>query len=467
MGAVSKIGDFDRTSTLHASHSQLCLLDQNSKLHTPHSKKRRSVPLNIKKAAAAALAAITICACVSGCNFIRSLSRNQRVATADTPSRMLETKNKAEREKSFSGYGYDSLSTDRLKELYADIDDMVSTLSVEDVWYHDGTTLRQFDEALEAYLNDHPGIFWINETSRYSYYEDGDDLMLEMSFTLKNDELAQAKKKLDKAVEQIKEKAPENADDFEMELFINDYIVDNCDYDQSSTMRHNAYGALVDGNAVCDGYSRAFQLLCGELGIDSVVIEGDSDEFDSQTETDSDSNDVGHMWNCVKLDGDWYHVDVTWNDVGNLEEVYTDTERYFYLNLTTEQIERDHIISPKFSEITAYDNTAYYNSYVPECDSTELNYFKRSCVTVTDLDDSSALVTALADAAVKNDGYFDFLIGDDLDFEDTLDSVVDSYAYNWITQANDINYDGPQIDTQGHVYAYKNMRIMTFILNYK
>ena len=75
---------------------------------------------------------------------------------------------------------------------------------------------------------------------------------------------------------------------------------------KGESLSHMAYSALLfdDGyDPVCDGYAKAFQMVCQELGIPCVLAS-------SQT----------HMWNNVKMDdGEWYNLDLTWDDSG--EEV--------------------------------------------------------------------------------------------------------------------------------------------------
>ena len=58
---------------------------------------------------------------------------------------------------------------------------------------------------------------------------------------------------------------------------------------------------------VCEGYARAFKVLCDELEIPCVLTEGVA----KATVEDAGG---GHMWNYVQIDGGWYAVDVTWND---------------------------------------------------------------------------------------------------------------------------------------------------------
>ena len=88
---------------------------------------------------------------------------------------------------------------------------------------------------------------------------------------------------------------------------IHDYLADtvyypdlnSSDYQMSA---HDAYGALVEGRAVCQGYSDGIKLLCDYYNIPCVCISGTS-------------NGGGHMWNAVQMDdGKWYFIDCTWDD---------------------------------------------------------------------------------------------------------------------------------------------------------
>lgn len=73
--------------------------------------------------------------------------------------------------------------------------------------------------------------------------------------------------------------------------------------EKGESLSHMAYSALIAGDGyepVCDGYAKAFQMVCDELGIPCVLVS-------SQT----------HMWNNVQMDdGEWYNLDLTWDDSG-------------------------------------------------------------------------------------------------------------------------------------------------------
>jgi len=103
-------------------------------------------------------------------------------------------------------------------------------------------------------------------------------------------------------------------------LDINNYLVNLVTYDPSwreaeeSRYTHDVYGVFVDPRhfAVCDGYSKAFLVLCEKEGIESVVVMGTALP-----------NLENHAWNYVKMDdGKWYAIDVTWNDNGRDDNPY-------------------------------------------------------------------------------------------------------------------------------------------------
>ena len=76
-------------------------------------------------------------------------------------------------------------------------------------------------------------------------------------------------------------------------------IEDNC---------HNAIGALLNGEAVCDGYADAFYLMCSLKGIEAGYVSG---VVTANTEKSGDYTKARkHGWNIVKLDDKWYMVDV-------------------------------------------------------------------------------------------------------------------------------------------------------------
>lgn len=405
---------------------------------------------------AAAVTAFAVCAAgLSGCgSFLNSF----KYLFTPEPTRSVSSQSQsgsapAVRGQTRTGYGYDSLGSDELKTIYNTIDEQMSCSYSEEFTVYG--SLSDFDEALGAYEADHPEAFWLDLGSRYSYIDYGDSVSVELNFEMEGDQLSEAKQAFDDKVDQIAALAPQNADEYHTEIFINDYLIDNCDYQSGASMSHNAYGSLINGAAVCDGYSKAFQVLCDKLGIQCVGINGYSPDFNKEN---GESSDTGHMWNCVNIGGEWYHIDVTWND-GD-----THIQRYLYFNMTTEDIRKNHTISPLYSN--GSDPNELYNVYVPECTAEDYNYMKRECVTLYSLDESDELIAAFLEAARNREEYVDFLISEDLDYGEATQAISDSYGYRWIEEVNYYNSDGAQISTDSNFYTYGSINAVTFDLQY-
>lgn len=404
------------------------------------------------------LSAITLCSCnfsldsILGNKPTESVQTNTEFATESKPKREVKT-----------SYSYDNLSSDKLKELYMKIDENAEIASVGYITIDAPLNEKQLTEAVEAYRDDHPEVFWLKSDFEYIDNDDSTSLFLSYSVQPDNsdpDRLKKAKEKFNKTVDKIIDGAPKNATDYELELYANDYLVENCVYDKEAAEtediaghENDAYGALVENKAVCEGYSRAFQLLCNRLGIDCISVSGTADG-------------EPHGWNNIKLDGEWYEVDVTWNDTDG------DTEFpiYEYFNLPSDKFSESHSTSPLYSEISLseYENTDYYfNVFAPECTGTKYYYYSYSCVTVYDINDSEEITNAIVQAAKDGEKYFDFVIDERLDFNTTADEIIyNGYLAEWIANANLANRYNPTLNEEARVYSSEAVNVITVFLEY-
>lgn len=130
---------------------------------------------------------------------------------------------------------------------------------------------------------------------------------------------------------------------YENELAIHDYLVSNVQYCIDPDKGHSAYEALIKQSAVCDGYAESFKTLLDMLGIENRVIRGTA-------------NNEAHGWNLIKLDDQWYHVDVTWDDPINGDGSIS----HKYFNVNDEDMALDHIWD---SELYPQANGAIYAYY--------------------------------------------------------------------------------------------------------
>lgn len=122
----------------------------------------------------------------------------------------------------------------------------------------------------------------------------------------------------------------DNMSDEEKAQAAHDYLVRKCAYGYNgSDNKHNAYGALVEHSPVCEGYSKAYKLILDELGIPCIVV---------------NSASMNHAWNMVQIDGDWYHVDVTWDDptVNGSDQGFSAPVRHDYFLKSDASMRNDH-----------------------------------------------------------------------------------------------------------------------------
>ncbi len=150
--------------------------------------------------------------------------------------------------------------------------------------------------------------------------------------------------------------AADHLGEAEKALLLHDRLALICNYDKK--LEHNnkfdIYGALVDGYAVCEGYTNAYIYLLDKVGIRSEVCASD---------------DLKHSWNIVYINDIPYHVDVTWDDViGLAGEVYHDnfllSSEALY-NGDSELFENGHVASDYDTtpQDTTYDDYFWRRSY--------------------------------------------------------------------------------------------------------
>lgn len=128
----------------------------------------------------------------------------------------------------------------------------------------------------------------------------------------------------------------ENMNEYEKVKSIHNYIVNTTVYDNYNLennsipeIDYTAKGVLEKHKAVCRGYAEAFKLLMDKINIECKIITGFS-------------NNISHAWNIVKIDGEWYEIDCTYDDPVNLEGTEDNTVKYNYFLITTEQMRIDH-----------------------------------------------------------------------------------------------------------------------------
>lgn len=178
--------------------------------------------------------------------------------------------------------------------------------------------------AYDAYLKDNPEIFWISGVSWRFYVglTEAERLVItkvELYPELYYDgilaERTEVEQALDQAEAEISSQLADGADRETVAGAIHDWVAAQITYDPENGLAastHTITGALLDTyghQGVCEAYAKLFHILCNRFDIPCVTAVGWSNDTAAQ---------VDHMWNYVKMeDGNWYLVDVTWDDSGD------------------------------------------------------------------------------------------------------------------------------------------------------
>lgn len=179
----------------------------------------------------------------------------------------------------------------------------------------------QINRVMEAVFNDHPVLFWVDTAYECKYDPDGECVEITLQFNNASQKLEQSKTTFDEKAEEILRVARTLGSDYEKEKYVHDRLLAKVAYNKSAAMNQSAYSALVNGQTVCAGYARAYQYLMQQLGIPCYYCTGYSGE--------------NHAWNIVKLHGDYYNVDVTWDD--------TTPYTYDYFNCSDADLSATHV----------------------------------------------------------------------------------------------------------------------------
>ena len=326
-------------------------------------------------------------------NVVNAIIENSEIVQdrpTDSQIEQFETKKET---KCF--YYYDNLSQDE-KTAYL-------TLYYGFVEYDDSIRMEVQEEDLKdvftAVLYDNPDMFWVDYEYDYMVYSDS--VAFSPKYRLTEDEVKTMQDSVNDKIDEIMTEVNKLDSDYEKELYIHDYIIENTEYDISTLekMGDTVYSVLVSGKSICEGYARTVQILLDKLGIENYLVTGD---------TESDGEILPHMWNIVNIDGDNYHLDVTWDDLNDEFDTV-----YFYFNVTDEYISRDHY------KINPQNNN---------CNSTKSNYFVKENTLVYTYKGYSNLVQQSVDALLK-DNTVELCFAENADYKKALKDLENDNGF--------------------------------------
>ena len=143
-----------------------------------------------------------------------------------------------------------------------------------------------------------PELFYMDNTVTYFYNSRGHVTEVEFNYRMDAEERKTALQMYEREVDYIVSLVDPAMSDAEKALFVHDYLIASFSYDTDVT-NFDVISLFTERKGVCQAYSLAYMAVLRELGMDAVMVTSD---------------EMGHAWNLVKVDGTWYHVDLSFDD---------------------------------------------------------------------------------------------------------------------------------------------------------
>ena len=188
-----------------------------------------------------------------------------------------------------------------------------------------------------AVIRTHPELFYVS--GRFSYssrdnyvfaikphwgkllYDDDGYYIGEEKYT--DDQVLTMRSEFREKSQWYLNKIDDDMSDFDKALILHDELVLNSSY----ILTGETYDLMVNGKGKCYGYSEAYSYLLAQAGINSEIVESEA---------------MSHQWNKVEIDGEYYHVDVTWDDVTPDSPGFADHTFFLLSDSKIESLSKPH-----------------------------------------------------------------------------------------------------------------------------
>lgn len=159
---------------------------------------------------------------------------------------------------------------------------------------------EEFEDIYTTVIMNEPELYYVNVIQASLKYKTEDHILgFKPIYNCTYGQLEERNKKIAKFSKSVMSGIKKNWSDEEKILYVHDRLAAHITYYDGNDKEYgrNIYDAFVDGSSVCVGYSLGFQYFMDKLDIPCICVTSDD-----------------HIWNMVSVDGQWYHVDITWDD---------------------------------------------------------------------------------------------------------------------------------------------------------
>lgn len=287
------------------------------------------------------------------------------------------------------------------------------------------------EEAVNRIRRNRPDLFWVNGYTIKSG-SSRSEITIDVLNNYTPEQLERMLSELESAAKNIISGISNDLDDYGKIVYVHDFLINNTVYDhigaesEENGLWGTAYGCLVDGKAVCQGYSEAFQYIMNLIGIPCGTVTGlakSSDPYSQSVENEL----LPHAWNYVSINGKNYWIDVTWDDpddgkVAGSPIMHTycliDDERMF----KTRTLDKDQ-------------------GNIPNCYSMDDNYYVRNGTYIT-LYSQNTIGTAIA--GYSENGEAELMFADENIYNEAISSLFDEGALwelnEYVSISDSVNY---------------------------
>lgn len=252
---------------------------------------------------------------------------------------------------------------------------------------------EDYCEVYQQIYNDEHALFYIDTKMQYAMNTNTKKLASAIIFYKYSDEkIVEMQKAIDKEVQRVLDGITPDMTEYDKVKYFYDYLASSVVYDESTENCRDIYGVFVDKKAICGGYSKAFSHLCDKVGIETATVTGDADG-------------EAHMWNMVKIDGQWYNIDITYAVTESELGSYV---RYDYFCVTDEML--------------AGTRSVYEQNYAyPKATATDCDYYIKNGLMADSWADAKAMLTnQIADVTKEGS----FVIQVKCSSKETYDDVI-------------------------------------------
>ncbi len=218
---------------------------------------------------------------------------------------------------------------------------------------NDAENLRN-DKLTLTYINDFVHPYNSFASLKTSVASNG-EIIITPNYLYTEEQIIKIENKIDEIINNADVLKKSAATKKEIIRYFHNYLINHTKYDvirgqdgTSQYQSHIAYGPLLEGYAICNGYADAMSIILNKLGFKNYKIATPAENISG--------SEYGHIWNAVLVDNQWLHLDLTWDD-----PVATDGNDYLffkYFLIDNEKLKKADSGNVKIEEHN-FDDTVY------------------------------------------------------------------------------------------------------------